>query len=356
MVKKLFHIPQIEETKMKNSTISRRRFLRATAVAAALPTFSILPSVARAADFTYKCGHDMPATHPLQIRLQEAAVRIREETGGRFDLQIFGNNQLGSDPDMLGQVRSGALEMCTMPDNNVGTLVQVASVSGLGFAFNNYDEVWKAMDGDLGAHVREKIKKAGLLTMEKIFDNGFRQITSSVKPIKSPEDMRGFKIRVPVSPVLISIFKGLHAGPTALNYNELYSALQTKIVEGQENPLSNIYTAKLYEVQKYCSVTNHAWSGFWMLMNPRAWNALPKDIQEIVAKHMSRSALDERADIANLNVTLEKTLTEKGLIFNRPEAAPFRQTLKKSGFYEEWRNKLGTESWSVLTKYVKELA
>ncbi len=338
------------------SAISRRKFLRTAAAAAALPTFAMMPSVARAAEFTFKCGHDMPATHPLQLRLVEAATRIREETKGRFDLQIFGNNQLGSDTDMLGQVRSGALEMCTMPDNVLGTLVPVASINGLGFAFGNYDEVWKAMDGDLGAHVREKVKKSGLLSMEKIFDNGFRQITSSGKPITSPNDMHGFKIRVPVSPVLISIFKALQAGPTALNYSELYSALQTKIVEGQENPLSNIFTAKLYEVQKYCSMTYHSWGGFWMLMNPAAWNTLPKDIQDIVSKHMSRSAVDERADIAKLNVSLEKTLAEKGMVFNRPDLAPFRQTLKKSGFYDEWHKKFGPESWSVLTKYAKDLA
>jgi tripartite ATP-independent transporter DctP family solute receptor len=341
---------------MKTGTISRRGFLIATAQAAVLPALATLPSVARAAEFTFKCGHDLPATHPLHVRLQEAATRIREETNGRFDLQVFGNNQLGSDTDMLGQVRSGALEMCTMPTTVLGTLVPVGSISLVGFAFSNYDEVWQAMDGDLGAHVREKIRKAGLLSMDKIFDNGFRQITSGVKPITSPEDMRGFKIRVPVSPVSISIFKGLQAGPTALNYSELYSALQTKIVEGQENPLANIYTAKFYEVQKYCSLTQHQWDGFWMLMNPRSWNALPKDIQDVVAKHMSRSAMDERADIAQLNVGLEKSLTEKGMVFNRPDISPFRQVLKKSGFYEEWRKKFGADSWAMLTKYAKDLA
>lgn len=343
---------------MKTGAISRRRFLVTTASAAALPTLSLVPSLARAraADFTFKCGHDMPVTHPLHIRLQEAAGRIREETHGQFDLQIFANNQLGGDTDMLGQVRSGALEMCTMPTTVLGTLVPVGSISLVGFAFRNYDEVWQAMDGDLGVYIREKIKKAGLLSMEKIFDNGFRQITSSVKPIKSPEDMRGFKIRVPVSPVSISIFKGLQAGPTALNYNELYSALQTKIVEGQENPLSNIYTAKLYEVQKYCSMTSHQWDGFWMLMNPHAWAALPKDVQDVVTRNMNRSAIDERADIAKLNVDLERSLAEKGLIFDRPDPAPFRQALKKSGFYDEWRKKFGAESWASLTRYAKELA
>jgi tripartite ATP-independent transporter DctP family solute receptor len=338
------------------STISRRGFLRSTAAAVALPAFTILPSIARAAEFSYKCGHDLPGTHPVHVRMQEAAVRIKEETAGRFDLQIFGNNQLGGDTDMLAQVRSGGLEMTLMPDVILGTLTPVASISGVGFAFSSDEEACKAMDGELGAHVRKNINKAGLLVMDKIWENGFRQITSSVKPIKSPEDLRSFKIRVPVAPLWMSMFKAFNSGPTALNFSELYSALQTKIVEGQENPLSTIYAGKLYEVQKYCSITNHLWNGYWMLMNPRTWNALPKDIQEIVAKNLNRSALELRSDVAKLNVTLEKTLTEKGMLFNRTDPTPFRHTLNKAGFYAEWRKKFGDESWAILTRTANGLA
>lgn len=335
--------------------ISRRTFLRTTVVAASLPTV-LLPTVARAAEFTFKCGHDLATTHPLHIRLMQAAGRIREETGGRFDLQVFGNNQLGGDTDMLGQVRSGGLEMVFMPDMILGTLVPVASITGVGFAFSSYDDVWKAMDGDLGGHIRKNINKVGLHVMDRIWDNGFRQITSNVKPIRTPEDLRGFKIRVPSAPLWVSMFKALNAGPTAMNSSELYSALQTKIVEGQENPLSNIFTQKTYEVQKYCSMTNHMWSGYWALMNSRAWGALPKDIQQIVAKHLNQCALDQRSDVAKLNETLEKTLTQKGLVFNRPDLKPFRDALSKAGFYADWHKKFGDEAWSVLSKYAHGVA
>jgi tripartite ATP-independent transporter DctP family solute receptor len=338
------------------TSFSRRGFLRSTAAVAALPTLSMLPSVARAAAYSFKCGHDLPSTHPVHVRLVEAAARIKEETGGRFDLQIFGNNQLGGDTDMLAQVRSGGLEMTLMPDVILGTLTPVASISGVGFAFNADEDACKAMDGELGAHVRANINKSGLLVMDKIWENGFRQITSSVKPIKSPEDLRSFKIRVPVAPLWMSMFKAFNSGPTALNFSELYSALQTKIVEGQENPLSTIFAGKLYEVQKYCSITNHLWNGYWMLMNPRTWNAIPKDIQETVAKHLNRSAMELRTDVAKLNVSLEKTLTEKGMVFNRTDPKPFREVLSKAGFYAEWQKKFGTESWAILTKNANGLA
>ena len=130
------------------------------------------------------------------------------------------------------------------------------------------------MDGDLGAYIRGEIAKANLVAMDKIWDNGFRQTTSSSKPINHPDDLKGFKIRVPVSPLWTSMFKAFDAAPASINFSEVYSALQTKIVEGQENPLAIISTAKLYEVQKYCSLTNHMWDGFWFLANRRAWERL----------------------------------------------------------------------------------
>ena len=155
-----------------------------------------------------------------------------------------------------------------------------ASINGIGFAFPDYDTVWKAMDGELGAYVRGEITKANLVVMDKIWDNGFRQTTSSTKPINGPDDFKGFKIRVPVSPLWTSMFKAFDAAPASINFSEVYSALQTKIVEGQENPLAIISTAKLYEVQKYCSLTNHMWDGFWFLANRRAWEKLPEDVQD----------------------------------------------------------------------------
>ena len=152
---------------------------------------------------------------------------------------------------MLSQVRSGGVEFFTLSPLILSTLVPNASISGIGFAFPNYDTVWKAMDGELGAYVRGQISKANLVVMDKIWDNGFRQITSSNKPIQTPDDLKGFKIRVPVSPLWTSMFSAFGSAPASINFAEVYTALQTKVVDGQENPLAIISTAKLFEVQKY---------------------------------------------------------------------------------------------------------
>lgn len=338
-------------------SFSRRTLLKASAATAVLGGLGA-PHVASAqsAEFTYKYANNLPDTHPLNVRAKEMAAAIKAETNGKFDLQIFPNNQLGSDTDMLSQIRSGGVEFFTLSGLILSTLVPAASINGIGFAFPDYETVWKAMDGDLGAHVRGEIKKAGLEVMDKIWDNGFRQTTSSTKPITGPDDLKGFKIRVPVSPLWTSMFKAFDAAPASINFSEVYSALQTKIVEGQENPLAIISTAKLYEVQKYCSLTNHMWDGFWFLANRRAWEKLPQDVRTVVAKNINAAAVKEREDTAKLNANLQQELAGKGLTFNQPAVGPFRDKLRTAGFYAEWKGKYGDQAWALLEKAVGKLS
>ena len=336
---------------------SRRTLLKASAASAVLGGIGA-PFVARAqaAEFTYKYANNLPDAHPMNARAKEMSAAIKTETNGRFDLQIFPNNQLGSDTDMLSQIRSGGVEFFTLSGLILATLVPAASINGIGFAFPDYDTVWKAMDGDLGAYIRSEITKANLVVMDKIWDNGFRETTSSTKPINGPDDFKGFKIRVPVSPLWTSMFKAFDAAPASINFSEVYSALQTRIVEGQENPLAIISTAKLYEVQKFCSLTNHMWDGFWFLANRRAWEKLPEDLRTIVARNINAAGVNERADVAKLNAGLRQELAGKGLTFNQPDIAAFREKLRSAGFYSEWKGKYGDEAWALLEKSVGKLS
>ncbi len=324
--------------------------------AAALPLVAIRTRPAGAAEFTYKFANNLPATHPLNVRGLEAAARIKQATDGRVEVNVFPNNQLGSDTDVLSQLRSGAVEFFTMSGLILSTLVPPASINGVGFAFKDYDQVWAAMDGKLGAYVRGEIGKRGLLAMERIWDNGYRQTTTSTKPITAPEDFRGVKLRVPVSPLWTSMFSALGASPASINISETYSALQTRIVDGQENPLAVIETAKFYEVQKYCSMTNHMWDGYWFLANRRAWDKLPPAAQDAVARELNKSAMDERADVAALNAGLRGKLQASGLAFNDLDPAPFRDTLKRAGFFRDWQAKYGPEAWGILESQVGSLS
>ncbi|HEV7383325.1 MAG TPA: TRAP transporter substrate-binding protein [Phenylobacterium sp.] len=326
------------------------------AAGAALPLFGILTRPASAAEFNFKMATGQDPTHPVNQRAQEAINRIREATGGRLGIRLFPANQLGSDTDLLSQVRSGGVELFNQSSSILATLVPAAGIVNTGFAFTDYDAVWKAMDGDLGTYVRAQIAKAGLVVPFRIWDNGFRQITSSTREIRGPEDLRGFKIRVPPAPALTSLFKALDAGPAPINFNELYSALQTKVVEGEENPLPIIATARLYEVQKFCSMTGHVWDGYWILANRRAWGRLPEDVRVAAEREFDRSGADERADIARLSTSLRQDLTEKGLQFNDVDRGAFRDALRKTSFYRDWKAKYGDEAWAILETSTGKLA
>ena len=335
---------------------SKRATLRTLAAATAAPLLAGVPRFAHAADFSFKYGHNLPVTHPLHIRAQEAADRIAKESNGRVEIKIFPNNQLVGDTDMLAQVRSGGIDLFTPSALVVATLVPVAAINAVGFAFADYNQVWKAMDGGVGAHVRAALAKVRLHAFEKMWDNGFRQTTSSRGPINTAKDFDGLKIRVPVSPLSIAMFKGLGASPTSLQFSEVYTALQTKVVDAQENPLPIIQVAKLYEVQKYVSLTNHIWDGFWFIANGRAWEALPADLKAIVANAINDAGLKQRDDIKAFNATVQSDLQAKGLTFTKPAPDSFRAKLRDAGFYGEWKTRFGDEAWGLLEGAVGKLA
>jgi tripartite ATP-independent transporter DctP family solute receptor len=196
----------------------------------------------------------------------------------------------------------------------------------------------------------------GLIAPARLWDNGFRQITSSTRSIRTPADLQGFKIRVPPAPMLTSVFKNLGAGPTPINFNELYSALQTQVVEGQENPLAIFSSTKLYEVQKTVSMTGHVWDGYMMLANRRAWQALPEDARAIIARELDHSGEEERADIAVLSESLRKDLVEKHMTFIDVDRGLFRAALAKTTFYADWKAKYGDAAWGLMETTTGKLA
>lgn len=316
-----------------------------------------MPYIGRAvaADYTWKFGHGFSATHPVNTFAMEAAASIRQATGGAVDIGVFPNSQLGGDSDLLSQVRSGAIDFFSTGGLIFANLVPIAAINGTGFAFKNADAVWPAMDGELGALIRAGFDKAGLYAFEKIWNNGFRQITTSRKPIRDPTDLAGFKIRVPVSQVYVSLFKALGASPTSINLSDVYSALQTGVVDGQENPLVVAETSKFYEVQKFCSRTNHVWDGSWIVTSNRTWRGVPDDIKAKVTAGFNESAIRQRDAVTRLNDDLAGLLKQKGITFNDTDPAPFREILKKAGFYAEWKGKYGEEAWSLLEKATGQL-
>ncbi len=335
------------------SPVSRRALLSG---AGGLAAAAILRRPANAAEFSYKFASVLPIDHPMMVRSREAVAKIKNESGGRLDITVYPNSVLGADTSMLAQCISGAVEMYSLSGDLLAPRIPVEGITGVGFAFPSYEQVWAAMDGELGDFLRAQTEKANMHCLKRTWDHGFREITSRNKPINSPADLQGFKIRLPVAPLPIALFKHLGASPTAINFSEVYSALQTGVVDGQENPLILIDVAKLYEVQKYCSLTNHQWAGYHVAFNMAAWKRLPPDLQDLAERVFDAAALQERQDWVEGNKTILEKLKGKGMIFNQPDVAPFREKLRQTGFYPEMKAKMGEPGWTLLEKYVGKLA
>ena len=334
------------------SKLTRKHFLRG---AASTTAACAVRRASAATTYNMRLRIDLARAHPIAVGMLAAANKIKDATKGEVNVQIFPDNQLGDDTHMLANLRSGAMQMMGIGDNILATLVPTAAIDNVGFAFKSAETAWAALDGAVGDIVRADILKSGLVPMHQIWDQGFREITSSTKPINSPDDLHGFKMRVPPSPISLQIFQSLGSSPTTINSAEIYTALQTHVVDGQENPLAVIETQKFYQVQKYCALTGHMWVGFWLLVNGAYWNSMPQNLRKIVADIFDGETAAARTANENLNNSLEATLTQQGLTFTRPDVAAFQTALAKSGIYKTWQAKFGAPLWSALEKYTGPL-
>ncbi len=333
-------------------TLSRQNFVAGTA--AAFATIGII-TPARAAEFELKYGHDLPPEHPINVRSVEAFGRIAKATNGRVHLKSFPTSQLGSDPSMITQLRSGALESVAMPGAFLNSIVPLASIENLAYAFPNRETVFRAMDGELGKVIRDDFASKDLIVLEKIWENGFRDITTSTKPIKNVADLSGLKIRVSPGKIRLDTFTSLGASPTPIALSELYTSLQTHVIDAQENPLLLIDQQKFYEVQKYVAMSDHIWSGYWTLFNKDVWNKLGKANQDIITREMSAATLKARNDNVNLNRSVRDKLVRRGMIFNEVDKNSFKQKLVQAKYYERWKAEFGPKAWDALEKYANKL-
>ena len=259
--------------------------------ALAAPAILLTARSSQAARFTLKLSSELVDTHP---ELHVAARPPRRSSRIRMAKWIFAFSRTASSAAArirYTEIQTGAVDLYPAAAG-LSAVVPVVSISSLGFAFKGYDQVWGAIDGALGAYLRGEIAKTGtIMALDKMWDNGFRQITNSSHPITKPDDLSGMKLRVPLAPLYVSTFKALGASPTGLSVTELYTALQSKLVDGQENPLAVIDLYKYYEVQKYCSVTNHIWDGWWLIANQSSWNRISEESRAIAARHLEQAAL-----------------------------------------------------------------
>lgn len=327
---------------------TRHGFL--TGAASIFATIGYVRDASAAPQFEYKFGHDQPLGHPIHAASVEMWRSVERETQGRLRVQVFPANMLGSDTATLTQIRSGATQFAALSGAIISAVVPVTGMESLPFAFKDSRTVYAAMDGPLGALMRREMEAKEIGCLPYMYAHGFRDVTASTHPIRVADDFVNFKIRIPPSKIFVDAFSTLGASPASISTPEVYTALQTHIVDGQEQPLSGVEAFRFYEVQKYLSITNHMWTGFWVVANTAAWTALPADIQAAVLRNQKKYALQERRAVEFLSNSLADKLARRGMIVNTADTVTFKNKLQP--FYARWKKEFGEGPWTLLEQAV----
>ena len=259
------------------SSISRRTLL---AGACAAPALLALPRGAHAAT-NLTLGHNAAPGNPRSIATERFGELVKERSSGRIAVRVAGAEQLGNEQSLLTSLRTGAVDMTVNSQGSVSALVPEVAALGLPFLFSDSAAAFKVLEGPIGEELTQRFAKVQMVPLGW-WDNGIRHITNSKRAIVKPADLKGLKIRTPPDPMTIDIFQALGAGTEQISFGELYIALQQGVVDGQENPLTNIASSKLFEVNKFISLSGHKWESSPFLMSQITWARLPAADKEIV--------------------------------------------------------------------------
>ncbi len=341
------------DSKKASSAVTRRHFTRSILTAGGI---LLVSRGSRAADWKMRQFHNQPAESPLHKRLMEMWAAVKSETGGRVDVQTFAENDHipGGDPAAFRMLMSGELDFFTLNGGVIGLAVPAMNVQNVPFSFSTQAQVYAALDGDLGDYLQKEMITKGIYGLRHgCFENGFHEITCATKPIRTAADLQGLKFRSPNAPIYIDSWKTLGTIPVVVNIDHLYQTMKSGAAVAQADPYAIIELFKLYEVQKYLSVTNHTWSGFNLIGNLKTWQRMPASVQEIIERNVAKYTTLQRADYATLNKGASERLRQRGMIFNTADTASFQVVLRP--FYKRWKATIGQQCWSLLEAHVGKL-
>ena len=292
----------------------KRRTLISTAVTALAGATMLFSSAAFAqyAERTIKFTNGVAEDHPVGLGFKKMQEVLAAKTGGKMKINAFWNSSAGGDLQATQALRAGTQEMvCTSSSPLVG-IVKELGVFDLPFLFANEKEADAVLDGPAGVYFNKKLEEAGLINLA-YWENGFRNLTNNKRPVTKVEDFEGVKVRVMQNNVFLDTFKTLGTNAVPMNFGEVFTALETKTIDGQENPFVTIETSKFSEVQKYLSVTRHAYTPFLILYSKKLWDQLTPQEQAVLREAAIEGQKVERAANRSLNekslANLKKTMT-----------------------------------------------
>lgn len=302
-------------------------------------------SSVKASHIEIRAHHDATTASPWHFGMVRFAELVEKKSAGNLKMKIFPPGQLsqGNIRTTIELVQSGSLHCALIIPSFYEAFDQRFMVFGMPFLFQEREQIFRVLDGPLGERMLNMLPEKGLKGLA-YWDHGFRQITNSKRPIRVPEDLRGLRIRTPLSPVIASIFKTLGATTVATAMGELYMALQQKMVDGQENPYNTIYRRKFYEVQKYITEWNYQFSPIIVAMNLSFFQSLSPENQKIIISSAKEASPYQRKLSADEDEQMRKELVAKGMeltILNKEQLAAFQKAMDP--VYKEFESQIGKE-------------
>jgi len=288
-----------------------------------------------------KLGHAVAPEHPYHLGAVRYADLVAQRTKSKVKIDVYPSTQLGNERDMVEGLQLGTIDLVVTSTGPLGGFDPRMFVVDLPFLFRDREHAYKVLDGPIGRELLDAFSAKGIKGLA-FWENGFRQITNSVRPIEKPEDLKGIKIRTMENKVHLSAFRAFGASPTPMAWSEVYTALQQKTIDAQENPIAIIYFQKISEVQKYLALTGHFYSPTPLLMSLKAFNNLPKNIQKIMLDTAMECATFERNLLRDNEAKQLAEIKAKGMQVTLPNKKPFQDAV--APVYKEFESQFGKET------------
>lgn len=318
----------------------------AVAMMIALGTSSALAAV------ELKLGHFASDTHPCGIAAVQFKTNVEKRTNGEVKIALFGNNVLGSPPEVLEQVMLGAVDMSLSGQDQLAKHLPFYDVISTPFAFKDYAMADKIIDGDFKAWAEPELMKKSLVHLSD-WEWGFRQLTNSKRPVMTPTDLKGMKIRTPPAFAYQAFVEAAGGNAVTIAFSELVMAMKQGVVDGQENPIGTIYDLKLYETQKYMSILNYTYSSMVHIVNKKSWDKLTPDQQKILAEESAAAAKFARKTLRDAETVQLKDLeTTKGIVVSRPDLGVWKAAMGPA--WDKVKTRVGADNFKRFMDMVEK--
>lgn len=298
--------------------------------------------------FSFKVGHVFASDHPWQINLEGFAEDVYEATDGAVEINAYSDASLGGDRDVAEGLSLGTVEMGLFGTGALQAIDKRMIIEELPYAWEEREQAYAAMDGELGAALDEVMADYGIIGLA-YWESGYRHITNSERPIEKVADLEGMALRVPEAEMRIDTFEELGALPTPMAFGELFTALQQGVVHGQENPLPTIYTSRFHEVQDYLSLSYHIWGSGYLAISEQSWNALPEEYQEIIMEKAAIWGEKCREDIRESDAMYLEMLEDEGMQINETDFEEFQEAVQP--VWDKYEQEFGEELMDLVRKY-----